>query len=171
MSDALAKDTAIVPELTIEREFSHPPERVFAAWTSEEALRQWMGAGRSSRTPVDHGGASRRRLCVPDAVAGWRQKDSSRHDQRAHSQSTLALLLGLGSGGRTARPTHGGDGGAQKPPRVVRAWCCIKPTSSTKRPAIATTMAGAAPSTNSRAISRDDDGRLIFPGTRTHARG
>ncbi len=44
MSNAAA-DTAEVLELTIEREFAHPPEAVFAAWTDERALRKWMGPG------------------------------------------------------------------------------------------------------------------------------
>lgn len=33
------------PELTMVREFSHPPEAVFRAWTETNALRQWMGPG------------------------------------------------------------------------------------------------------------------------------
>lgn len=33
-------------ELTVEREFAHPPEAVFAAWTDQHALRQWMGPGK-----------------------------------------------------------------------------------------------------------------------------
>jgi uncharacterized protein YndB with AHSA1/START domain len=43
MSDAATKSDA--PVLTLEREFSHPPEAVFKAWTREEALRKWMGPG------------------------------------------------------------------------------------------------------------------------------
>ncbi len=31
------------PELTIEREFDAPIERVFAAWTTSEGLRAWIG--------------------------------------------------------------------------------------------------------------------------------
>ncbi|GAB4233629.1 MAG: SRPBCC domain-containing protein [Methyloligellaceae bacterium] len=34
-----------VPELTLQREFSHPVEAVFAAWTRSDALRRWMGPG------------------------------------------------------------------------------------------------------------------------------
>lgn len=44
MSNAAAQDTEIL-ELIIEREFAHPPEAVFAAWTNEAALRRWMGPG------------------------------------------------------------------------------------------------------------------------------
>ena len=44
MSNAAAQDTEVL-ELTIEREFAHPPEAVFAAWTDEAALRRWMGPG------------------------------------------------------------------------------------------------------------------------------
>ena len=43
MSDAAMKSEAL--ELTMEREFSHPPEAVFKAWTDQQALRQWMGPG------------------------------------------------------------------------------------------------------------------------------
>lgn len=43
MSDAAANAEAI--ELTMEREFTHPPEAVFRAWTEQEALRKWMGPG------------------------------------------------------------------------------------------------------------------------------
>lgn len=43
MSDAAVKSDA--PELTMEREFAHPPEAVFKAWTEQDALRQWMGPG------------------------------------------------------------------------------------------------------------------------------
>jgi uncharacterized protein YndB with AHSA1/START domain len=34
-----------VEELTLEREFPHPPEAVFRAWTETDALRAWMGPG------------------------------------------------------------------------------------------------------------------------------
>ena len=44
MSNAVAEKTDVL-ELTIEREFAHPPEAVFAAWTDEAALRKWMGPG------------------------------------------------------------------------------------------------------------------------------
>lgn len=44
MTDPVA-NTGERLELTIERELKHPPEAVFAAWTSSEALRQWMGPG------------------------------------------------------------------------------------------------------------------------------
>ncbi|WP_375201176.1 SRPBCC domain-containing protein [Hyphococcus sp.] len=30
--------------LTVTRDYDHPPERVFAAWSSAEAKRQWFGA-------------------------------------------------------------------------------------------------------------------------------
>ena len=30
--------------LTVTRDYDHPPERVFAAWASAEAKRQWFGA-------------------------------------------------------------------------------------------------------------------------------
>ena len=43
MSDAAVKSEA--PELTMEREFAHPPEAVFRAWTERDALRKWMGPG------------------------------------------------------------------------------------------------------------------------------
>ncbi len=43
MSDAVAKSDEI--ELTMEREFAHPPEAVFRAWTENDALRKWMGPG------------------------------------------------------------------------------------------------------------------------------
>lgn len=45
MSEAMAHNAVDTPELTIEREFPHPPAAVFAAWTDQEALRQWMGPG------------------------------------------------------------------------------------------------------------------------------
>ena len=44
MSDAVAKEPEIL-ELTMEREFAHPPEAVYRAWTETDALRQWMGPG------------------------------------------------------------------------------------------------------------------------------
>lgn len=44
MTDSTA-DAGERLELTIERELKHPPEAVFAAWTSNEALRIWMGPG------------------------------------------------------------------------------------------------------------------------------
>ncbi len=44
MSDVATRDTKIL-DLTIEREFAHPPEAVFSAWTQEDALRVWMGPG------------------------------------------------------------------------------------------------------------------------------
>lgn len=31
--------------LTMEREFAHPPEALFRAWTESDALRKWMGPG------------------------------------------------------------------------------------------------------------------------------
>lgn len=43
MSDATMKNDEI--ELTIEREFAHPPEAVFRAWTQTDALQKWMGPG------------------------------------------------------------------------------------------------------------------------------
>ncbi len=43
MSDAATKSAA--PVLTMEREFTHPPEIVFRAWTEQDALRKWMGPG------------------------------------------------------------------------------------------------------------------------------
>jgi len=43
MGNAAVKSEAL--ELTMEREFAHPPEAVFKAWTDQEALRQWMGPG------------------------------------------------------------------------------------------------------------------------------
>jgi len=42
MSDALAVETE-APELVLEREYPHPVEAVFAAWTDPAALRQWVG--------------------------------------------------------------------------------------------------------------------------------
>ncbi len=44
MSNAVAEETEVL-ELTMEREIAYPPEIVFAAWTKDEALRQWMGPG------------------------------------------------------------------------------------------------------------------------------
>ena len=44
MSDAMTLDTNAL-ELTLEREFAHPVEAVFKAWTDSEALSQWMGPG------------------------------------------------------------------------------------------------------------------------------
>lgn len=44
MSDAVARDAGIL-ELTLERDFAHPVEAVFKAWTQQDALRQWMGPG------------------------------------------------------------------------------------------------------------------------------
>lgn len=44
MSDAVTRQEQIL-ELTVEREFAHPPEAVFEAWTQTPALRQWMGPG------------------------------------------------------------------------------------------------------------------------------
>lgn len=44
MSEVMAKETDRL-ELTMEREFAHPPEVVFDAWTDARALRQWMGPG------------------------------------------------------------------------------------------------------------------------------
>jgi uncharacterized protein YndB with AHSA1/START domain len=44
MTDALRVETvADAPELILEREFAHPVEAVFKAWTDVDALRQWMG--------------------------------------------------------------------------------------------------------------------------------
>jgi len=44
MSDALRAETeSEAPELVLEREFAHPVEAVFKAWTDQDALRQWMG--------------------------------------------------------------------------------------------------------------------------------
>ncbi len=44
MSDALRVETeSDAPELTLEREFAHPVEAVFKAWTDQDALRKWMG--------------------------------------------------------------------------------------------------------------------------------
>jgi uncharacterized protein YndB with AHSA1/START domain len=43
MSDTAVKSDEI--ELTMERNFAHPPEAVFRAWTESDALRQWMGPG------------------------------------------------------------------------------------------------------------------------------
>ena len=42
---SVAEIETSAPELTIEREFAHPPEAVFRAWTQSEALCQWMGPG------------------------------------------------------------------------------------------------------------------------------
>lgn len=44
MSDVATRQDKIL-ELTMEREFAHPPEAVFEAWTDARALRQWMGPG------------------------------------------------------------------------------------------------------------------------------
>ncbi len=44
MSDVAAQQEEIL-ELTMEREFAHPPEAVFEAWTNTQALRRWMGPG------------------------------------------------------------------------------------------------------------------------------
>ena len=44
MSDALRVETeSDALELILEREFAHPVEAVFKAWTDQEALRHWMG--------------------------------------------------------------------------------------------------------------------------------
>lgn len=43
MSDASIQGEEI--ELTIERDFAHPPEAVYCAWTSSDALAKWMGPG------------------------------------------------------------------------------------------------------------------------------
>ena len=43
MSDVATKSD--VGELRLEREFAHPPQAVFQAWTREDALRKWMGPG------------------------------------------------------------------------------------------------------------------------------
>jgi uncharacterized protein YndB with AHSA1/START domain len=44
MSDALRVETeSDAPELILEREFDHPVEAVFKAWTDQDALRHWMG--------------------------------------------------------------------------------------------------------------------------------
>ncbi len=43
MSETAMKSDDI--ELTMERDFAHPPEAVFRAWTESDALRQWMGPG------------------------------------------------------------------------------------------------------------------------------
>ncbi len=40
---AAAKTDA--PVLTLEREFAHPPDAVFRAWTDADALARWMGPG------------------------------------------------------------------------------------------------------------------------------
>lgn len=45
MSEAVAISDSEAPVLTIEREFAHSPDKVFAAWTDQNALRQWMGPG------------------------------------------------------------------------------------------------------------------------------
>jgi uncharacterized protein YndB with AHSA1/START domain len=46
MSSTATKDEVLA--LTMEREFSHPPEAVFRAWTETDALRAWMGPGEVS---------------------------------------------------------------------------------------------------------------------------
>ena len=33
------------PSLTIKRRFKAPPEKVYAAWTDPEKVKQWMGPG------------------------------------------------------------------------------------------------------------------------------
>jgi len=44
MSDALRVETeSDAPELILEREFAHPVEAVFKAWTDQAALCKWMG--------------------------------------------------------------------------------------------------------------------------------
>lgn len=57
-------------ELTIEREFAHPPEAVFAAWTDEKALRKWMGPGEvkapKSQMDAREGGAYVFPMVTPD---------------------------------------------------------------------------------------------------------
>jgi uncharacterized protein YndB with AHSA1/START domain len=46
MSSAPAKASKTEAlELHLEREFNHPPEAVFKAWTDQQALRRWMGPG------------------------------------------------------------------------------------------------------------------------------
>jgi uncharacterized protein YndB with AHSA1/START domain len=37
--------------LSLEREFSAPPEKVFAAWTDPEVLRRWWAAGPAYTSP------------------------------------------------------------------------------------------------------------------------
>lgn len=43
MSDASMLSEEI--ELTLERDFAHPPEAVYRAWTESDALAKWMGPG------------------------------------------------------------------------------------------------------------------------------
>ncbi|RED54231.1 SRPBCC family protein [Aestuariispira insulae] len=43
MSDAALETDQAPLSLTIERNFKHPVEAVFRAWTETDALRQWMG--------------------------------------------------------------------------------------------------------------------------------
>ncbi|MDA7946567.1 MAG: SRPBCC domain-containing protein [Hyphomicrobiaceae bacterium] len=69
MSNAAAEDTEVL-QLTIEREFAHPPEAVFAAWTDEKALRRWMGPGEvkapESRMEAREGGTYVFPMITPD---------------------------------------------------------------------------------------------------------
>lgn len=43
MGDASIQSDVI--ELTVERDFAHPPETVYRAWTTSDALAKWMGPG------------------------------------------------------------------------------------------------------------------------------
>jgi uncharacterized protein YndB with AHSA1/START domain len=43
----MPQPSKLMPEVIIERVIPYPPEQVFKAWTDQEAIRMWMGPGKS----------------------------------------------------------------------------------------------------------------------------
>lgn len=70
MSEAAAISDSEAPVLTIERDFAHAPDKVFAAWTDQAALRQWMGPGEvrapNAEMVAEVGGAYVIPMLLPD---------------------------------------------------------------------------------------------------------
>ena len=44
----MPQKSKLAPEVVVERDIAYPPEQAFAAWTSQDALRLWMGPGKVS---------------------------------------------------------------------------------------------------------------------------
>ena len=92
----MPQKSKLAPEVVIERDIAYPPEQVFAAWTSQDALRLWMGPGKVSAPRRHDGCASGRSLRLPHAPSRWRGHDRARrgHGDRAEPQALLHLVMG-----------------------------------------------------------------------------
>lgn len=66
----MTSKTETAPRLVIRRKFAAPRERVFAAWTKPEQMRQWAGPGEIKAGDVEadlrSGGAYRIAMLLPD---------------------------------------------------------------------------------------------------------